>query len=126
MSLMDEKVEHKVVNAGRGATVVLQEIKVGLSGIIESDNLTIDDTVVWQIAESFDDIEILSVEGLLAPRKQIDTIARLDRDGAVAVELDLVNPLRPVTEFSYRLALHWFDELRSLHSLILACGILLG
>jgi hypothetical protein len=123
---MDEKVEYKVVNAGSGAAVVLQEIKVGLSGIIESDNLTIDDTAVWQIAESFEDIGILSVEGLPAPRKQIDTIARLDRDGAVAVELDLVNPVRPVPEFSYRLALHWFDEARGLHSLILACGILLG
>jgi len=126
MSLMDEKVEHKVVNAGSGATVVLQEIKVGLSSIIESDNLTIDDTAVRQIAESFEDIGILSVEGLLAPRKQIGTIARLDRDGAVAVELDLVNPLRPVPEFRYRLALHWFDEARGLHRLILACGILLG
>ena len=123
---MDEKVEHKVVNAGSGAPVVLQKTKDGLSSIIEGDNLTIDDTAVWQIAESFDDIGILRVEGLLAPRKQIDTIARLDRDGAVAVELDLINPLRPVSKFGYRHALHWFDEVRSLHSLILACGIALG
>ena len=79
MSLMDEKVKHKVVNAGGGAAVVLQEIKVGLSSILESYNLTIDDTTVWQIAESFEDIVILSIEGLLAARKQIDTIARLDR-----------------------------------------------
>jgi hypothetical protein len=126
MSLMEEKVEDKIVNAGSGATVILQEIKVGLSSIIEGDNLTIDDTAVWQIAESFDNIGILSVKGLLAPRKQIDTIARLDRDGAVAIEFDLVNPLRPVAEFSYRLALHWFDEVRSLHNLILACGLLRG
>jgi hypothetical protein len=77
---------------------VLEEIEVRTPRFVQRHNLTVNNRVVGKISQSFEDLGILSVEGIPPPRKKTELTGRFHGDGAVSIELDFVKPLRALWE----------------------------
>jgi hypothetical protein len=107
---VNKKVENEVVDARCCCPVVLEEIEVWPAGFIQCDNLAIDNRVVWQISECFEDQRVLPVEGISPPGKQIQPASRFHGYGAVSIELDLVQPTKAVWELRDGQALHGLSK----------------
>jgi len=56
------------------------------------------------------DVRMMMLEGFAPPREQVDAAIRFYGDSAVAIELDFVEPFRPVRQLCDGRAIHRFDE----------------
>ena len=72
---------------------MLEQIEVGPPGFVQCDNLTINNGVIREISQSFEDERILPVEGIPPPGKKIQLAGGFYGNGAISIEFDLVHPL---------------------------------
>jgi hypothetical protein len=70
--------------------------------LIECDDLTVNHGVLRKLRERSDDRGIPAVEVVVVPRSQMDGTVSLERNGAIPVELELIEPLLPGREDSVR------------------------
>ena len=67
-------------------------------GFVQRDYLAVDQGLVRQRREGFHDGRIMVVEIFVVPRPDLHLAAGLERDGPVAVELQLVGPVRTLCQ----------------------------
>ena len=77
---------------------MLEEIEVRAAGLVQCDNLAVNDRVVGKISQSFKDERILSVEGIPPPGKKTKLAGRFHGDETIPIQLDFVQPLWAVWE----------------------------
>ena len=97
------------LDAGSLAAEPLKKARIRSACLIHDHNLTINHGPIREIAQDFDKMPVLVIEGFVPPRKQIDAAIRFDRYGPVAVQLYFEKPL-PVRQFWDRGAIHRLDE----------------
>jgi hypothetical protein len=67
---------------------VLEEIEVRTPRFVQRHNLAVNNRVVGKISQSFEDLRILSVEGIPPPRKKTEVTERFHGDCAISIEFD--------------------------------------
>jgi hypothetical protein len=110
VAFANQKIEDEIVDMDGFLAITLEQIEVRSARFIESYNFSIDHGAFGKIAKGFDKIRILMVERFVPPRKQIHTDVRFERDSAIAVEFNFIEPSRPVDQLWDGSAVHWFDE----------------
>ena len=70
--VVHENVKNEVMNARCLCSIVLEEIEVRTPRFVQCHNLTVNNRVVGEISQSFEDLRILSVEGIPPPRKKTE------------------------------------------------------
>ncbi len=108
-SFEDQQIEGVVENPV-SRTVVLQRVERWPAGLIESDQLTVDDGLVAQRCQSHNDEWKACCEVLVIAGPKLNRSAGLDRNRPVAVELQFVFPLRSLRQRAAGEAQHRFDE----------------
>lgn len=89
---------------------MLQKIKIRAARIIERDNLTVNDSVLRQVAESIEHVLILSGERLPPSGVEAQLAMSIDRERSVPIQLNLVHSVRSVRRFRDRETFHRFHE----------------
>ena len=74
--------------------VVLQRVERRPAVVVEGDELAVDHRLVRQLREALDDGGIPEAEVVVVAGAQMNPAAGLERDGAIAVELQLIFPAR--------------------------------
>ena len=64
-----------------------------------------------KVAKCLNDVRIVTIDGFVSPREHDGAAIRFDGDSAVAIELDLEDPFRPVCKLRDGSAVHRVDEL---------------
>ena len=77
---------------------------------IQDDQLSVQIEVALERCEGINDSREAAIQDLLVAGKEGNLLALFDRNAAVAVELDLENPLLTSWQFRDRLTLHRLDE----------------
>lgn len=72
----------------------MQEIERWPPGLIKRDDLAVDHGFIGEGRERLHDGGISSVEILAVPRSEMDLAVRLGGQGSIAVQLQLVCPIR--------------------------------
>jgi hypothetical protein len=89
---------------------VLETVKIRSPGLVQGYHLAIDNSVVGKITERLSDLRESFVEVLVVARVQNSFAVGSDADGAVAVQLNFVTPIRSFRKVRNQSAFHWFDE----------------
>jgi len=89
---------------------MLKQTEVWFSLVVERDDLAIHDGVLRKITERFIHERILPIERVAAPGKQIERTVRTNRQSAISIELDLVDPIGAVGNLWNGQTFHDFDE----------------
>ena len=96
---------------GRSFTAeALEQIEVRTASFIEGDDLAVNDRTFGQFGKGLDDERVVVIEGFAPPRKQAHAAIRFDRDSAVSIELDFVEPTRSVRQLCDGSAVHGLNE----------------
>ena len=67
--LADQKVEDEIVDTECFASKVLEQIEIGPARLIQGHNLTSNHGAIREIAQCFDNVRILVIEGFVPPRE---------------------------------------------------------
>jgi|SRR5215469_16108108 len=89
---------------------VLEGVKIRASRIDQGDDLTVDNRIGWQFSKGVGDVWVSFVEVLAVSRVKDRFAVGFDSDGAITVELNLVNPIRPFRDFRNQSAFHRHDK----------------
>src|SRR5215831_14915797 len=114
-SAQHHHVEH-VIDDLRPWTGILHRAERRTSAFIERDELAVDHRLIGQLRQSLQHRWIPGGEIVVVPRPQMELPRPLERDRSIAIELQLIFPLRPVVW--QRLGAqeqHRFDEARFRH-----------
>jgi hypothetical protein len=94
----------------RDAGAVLECVEAGPAQLVERDYLAVNHGLVGHCGESLDYRRVLSVEILIVAGPKMDSAPALDRLGAEAVQLQLVQPHPALGKFLGGLQEHRFDK----------------
>jgi hypothetical protein len=95
VSFVNERVEYEVANTTGLTLEVLQEIELWSPGIIQSNDLAIDDGSGWNLAQRFNDVWELMVQRPAVAGVKLDGCPGPHRESAIPVEFDLISQLGP-------------------------------
>jgi hypothetical protein len=103
-------VEYVVDDRSRCRPVLLQGVERRTALFVECNHLTVDDRVVRHVGERIHDARVSDVEVVVVPRSQVNGPIALERNRAIAVELQLVQPSRIIGQRIRLQQQHRLDE----------------
>lgn len=92
MSRKHEHIEHVVQNGRIYRFVILQQIERGPAGVVQGNNLSIDDSFVRKGSKGSSDGRIFAVEILVVSRPKLNAAARFESNCPVPVQFEFVGP----------------------------------
>jgi hypothetical protein len=104
-----EQIKNVKRNSAPARPKVLQEIKIGSSLFIDSDQLAVHDSAGRQVGKRVCNIRKLTVERFLRAGIEIYAVG-LDDNRSVTVDFYFPNPVRGVRKLRYRQTFHRLDE----------------
>jgi hypothetical protein len=89
---------------------MLKQIEVWPTRFVERDDFAVHNRVLRELVQRLNDVRILPVKQFAITREEIQFAVRVDGDGSIPVELDLVDPVRTLGRLGDGETLHGLDE----------------